>query len=54
MADPTRPNLSNKKLTRPDPGQKFLTRTYHYSLECGKQINTILSRTAHTIKLIKR
>jgi len=22
MADPTRPNLSHKKLTRPDPGQK--------------------------------
>jgi len=24
------PDLSHKKLTRPDPGQKFLTQTHHY------------------------
>jgi len=30
MADPTRPDLSRKKLIRPDLGQKILTRTHHY------------------------
>jgi len=29
MADPTRPDPSHKKLTRPNPDQKFLTWTHH-------------------------
>jgi len=29
MADPNQPDLSYKKLTRPNPGQTILTRTHH-------------------------
>jgi len=44
MADLTWPNLSHKKLTRPDQGQKFLTQTHHYkdfSIEFSKKTKIV-------------